>query len=230
MCLGLGLGCSETRTCFHVLAFRPEFGEERFTEPFEPGAYTTNAHGNLVIVFELPPVEIPAPPSEPPVDFEATDAGEDDAAVVQSAADDPNVEGDAPAKPAAARWMSQMIYVELFWRPKPGTTYVEQSQTNASIQYCIVSGDDVISYEGAGFVTVDEKRWSDEMVGRIESSTLVPARFANEPIDLFGPCQLTGEFTATPDARRVADIKQRRRRLLGRPVEAFSAGAISRTR
>ncbi|MBI5764954.1 MAG: hypothetical protein HZA51_15665 [Planctomycetes bacterium] len=112
------------------------------------------------------------------------------------------------SKSADARFC-QYVRVEIFWKPRPGTTYADSSQTNANITYCLISGKDSITYEGAGFAYMS-KSWDGKAVtGQIESSTLVPAHVIGDPTDLFGPCHLKGSFTARENKLAVTTIEQK---------------------
>lgn len=104
---------------------------------------------------------------------------------------------------------SQIVRVEMFWKPRPGTTYAESSQTNANISYCLISGRNAVTYEGAGFVYFTKSYNGTTITGQIESATLVPVHFLGEPADLFGPCHLRGGFTASEDRRKVVTAEQR---------------------
>jgi len=110
---------------------------------------------------------------------------------------------------------AQIIKIDVFWRPLPGTTYAESTQTNAAIRYVLRTGKEAISYEGAGFVYFELSRDGKSLEGKIESSTLRPMRQSAEDLDIFGPCRLTGTFTATIDRRGVATTIQKIHRWLG---------------
>jgi hypothetical protein len=124
----------------------------------------------------------------------------------EQSADELAAPQDGHAQPA------QIVRVEVFWKPRPGTTHAERSQTNANIAYCLITGRDAVSYEGAGFVYCAPSRDGKTMTGRIESSILVPAHVVGEPNDLFGPCHLTGTFCARQDRKKVVAAEQRLRR------------------
>ena len=116
--------------------------------------------------------------------------------------------------------MSQLIHLNVFWRPKPGTTDVESSQTNATIRYCLIVGRDVIAYQGAGFVYFERSRDGATIEGRIESSDLGPAVRVNQPEDLFGLCRVRGTFRAHRDRKHVVSILKQLRRRLGPPQDS----------
>ncbi len=203
-CTALTIGCRKVETRFDIVSFLNAGRPEQFSERFGHGSFAVNGIGNYEIIFRLPPelVEVPS----------RTQAVEP---VVSSPAG-----GEPAARPTEEVWMSQIIHVEVMWRPLPGTTHVEKSQTNATLCYCLAAGDNAISYEGAGFVYFRPSRDGKTIEGRIESSSLFPARWTGEPADLFGACHLTGTFKATECRRDVAAVERRVRRLLGAPLKS----------
>lgn len=195
--------CRPADTKFQVVTFRDPNQPETLTERFDGGgSFTSSAGGNYQIVFEIPP------------------------ALIQPESPDEADPSEHPRR-ALPVWASQFIHIEVFWRPLPGTTYAERTQTNANILYCVVTGDDAISYEGAGFVYLKLSRDGEHLSGALESSTLFPARIAKSPRDLFGPCRVTGTFQAVQDRRAVATVQQTLRRLLGPPVVADAQASDS---
>jgi hypothetical protein len=195
-------GCRQIETRFDVLSFHNPDQPEQFTERFQVGSFSVDAQNNWDIVFEIPAsrIEVQRPLYS-----------------TSSPASQPADEASRPVKTETTP-MSQYVHIQVFWRPLPGTTYAESSQTNASILYCLITGNDAISYEGAGFVYFTQSYDKQTITGQIESATLVPVRTVGEPVDLFGPCRLQGFFVAHQDRRRVVSILQRLRKSLGRPV------------
>lgn len=194
----LASGCRPVETRFDILSFRNPLGPERFSEKFDPGAFAGNAHDNLDVVFDMPAtlarmnvpkIGRPDPQSQP--------------------AEDPAPEEEVP--------VSQLIHLQVFWQPVPGTTFAESTQTNATIIYCLTMGRNTIAYRGAGFVYYTKSRDGSKIEGRIESSDLVPTDYMNEPVDLFGPCRLEGTFVAYENRRAVVDVIQRLRKSIGPP-------------
>lgn len=116
--------------------------------------------------------------------------------------------------PPEATGADQLLKVEIFWRARPGTTFAESSQTNANILYCLITPTGTITYEGAGFVAFNESSDGGRIVGRMESAALQPARIIGDAADLFGPCRMSGEFTAVNDRKAVhARLRELDRRL-----------------
>lgn len=188
------LACNSKPDHIEVLSFRNAEKPETFVENFPPGYFRMNSEKAYEIVLELEPRLLEVPPHE----------------------DDTSDATSQPAPPDLV-WTSQLLHIRILWKPIPGKTYAESTQTNAAIVYCLVNGDNTISYEGAGFVFFKLSRDGDEMEGRIESSSLRPTRFGREPVDLFGPCRISGTFKAAEGSRKVANVRQRLRRLLGKP-------------
>ena len=187
-------GCQETQTRFELISFRDPNRPEVLTETdFQPGAFSINARRNYDIVLESRPQIVPVAPA---------------------AADTESADLDEPEASQLGIRMTQLIHIEIFWNPRPGTTFAESSQTNANITYCVTVGSEAVSYEGAGFVYIEMSRDGTRIEGWIESATLAPARPRARRIDPLGQCRLTGCFTAVESRRRVIEVQKRLRRLL----------------
>lgn len=192
-----GVGCQPPATRFEVVSFRSTTPEV-YREQFDSGYYCVNADHNWMFVFEIAPVQVHSTPE--------VEGGTASSQPSEAAALDEEL------------WMTQIVQVEVFWKAQPGTSYAESSQTNANIVYCLTTGAGTITYEGAGFVWFAPSMDKKSMRGRIESATLYPARTVKEPSDLFGPCRLTGKFTAVEDRKRVVEKMREVRRRVGPPV------------
>lgn len=191
-----------------MVAFKNPEVEERYTQVFPEGAFAVDAGNRFDFVFERHD-ESPPPATAGPW----TDPG------------DSTASGDAETLEPVA--LNQFISIKVLWRPRPGTTFAESTQTNAVISYCLLRGDHVISYEGAGFVYFSVSRDERSVAGSIESSTLIPTRSAGQPDDYFGPCHLSGEFRARLDKRQVVSVRHQMRRRLGPPVTAVNPEPVA---
>lgn len=195
--------CTERTTRLTVTTFAQQNSGEVFVENFPDGAFAQNARGNYQIALELPPKRMPVHPLP----------GENGAADDQSEPTPPttpiSANSTAPVSNAPDEvYIAQLVMIDMLWHPKPGTTFVESSQTNAGISYCLLRGRDTVRYEGAGFVYFEVGR-DGRMTGRIESATLYPASHTTESIDVLGACRLTGDFVADPSQPRVAEMRRR---------------------
>lgn len=192
-------GCSPTETRLEIQSFKNPEAAERFAERFDRCSFAVNAQNNWDIVFEIQPtlIRMPVPSTGSPTSTSRPASDRDTSA------------DEVP--------MSQMIHVHVFWRPVPGTTYAESTQTNATIVYCVSTGRNSIAYKGAGFVYFTPSRDGLTIEGQIESSDLVPTDYVNEPVDLFGPCRIEGSFIARQQRGHVVAILQRLRKTIGPP-------------
>ncbi len=193
-------GCARrTKTSFDVVTFKDPERSDHFSQAFDPGAFAIDAQDRYEIVFERRDSVGPSLGDGP---------------------SESNSDGELPVA------LSQFIHVRVFWWPRPGSTFAERTQTNANIVYGLRRGADVISYEGAGFVSFTMSRDEKTITGAIESATLGPGRSAGRPSDYFGPCHLNGTFTARADRRRVVSVLHEIVRRLG-PPEPSTNAAVS---
>lgn len=191
-------GCHATPNQIEILSFKQVDAPVRYAETFERSHYCRDAHGNWLIVMEIPP--------------EWVEGGPEDE------------KGRANSN-AQSGWNSQMVHVEVFWVPHPGRTHAESTQTNAAITYYLVTPGGVFSYEGAGFVYFQPPRPGKPLVGQIESGSLLRAKDVKDTDDLFGPCRLRGSFTAQEDRRIVFGALNEIKRTRARPTAPEPASA-----
>ncbi len=213
----LTAACRKPPTRFEILCFRNPEAPERIAEDFDTGFFSVNAQADWDIVFEIPPsyMEIEVGSDS---ESEATSAPSEDGPVVEddSAVKDTPVVEDAPPAPQTDQfWLAQLLHINVFWLPHPGKTNAESTQTNATIEYCLLVGGQVISYQGAGFVYFKQSRDGQTITGRIESATLTPTGPLDQGLDLFGPSRIQGTFTARRDRRQVVALLRRLHRSLG---------------
>ncbi|MBX3395027.1 MAG: hypothetical protein KF841_06630 [Phycisphaerae bacterium] len=209
----MSCACHQETTRIELVSFRDAQKNDTFTETFPRGYFRMNSEQSIEIVLELEPRILEVPHLEKqrasrPSNVDSSDGVD---GMDQTPDADPEPLNDLV-------WTSQLLHIQLLWHALPGKSYAESTQTNAAITYCLVNGDNAISYEGAGFVFFKLSRDGEKISGRIESASLRPTRFGRDPIDLFGPCRITGEFHASVGHREVASVRQRLRRLLGKPA------------
>ena len=113
-----------------------------------------------------------------------------------------------PSRIDPTQTITQIVHVKTFWLPRPGTTYAEATQINASIQYAILTPPTGVRYDGAGFVSYKIDKRTGVMTGRIESSTLAPRCRMGDAVEPFGPVRLAGRFRATENPRDVVNTAQ----------------------
>jgi len=113
---------------------------------------------------------------------------------------------EAPSRAIPTENITQIIRVETYWRPIPGTTYVESTMINAKLTYLIESGRTARLYEGNAFVSFKEDHQGEVLTGRIESANLKPAGQIGPAPTPFGQAHLEGTFRALRKPRRATAI------------------------
>jgi hypothetical protein len=128
-----------------------------------------------------------------------------------------------PSPVEAGGELIEIFHARIFWRPRPGTSYAERTQTNAQFCYALIDVDRAISFEGTGFIYPVLDRTGVEMRGKVESGTLTPTRRAGDARDPLGACRITGRFTARQHRARVVEALTLIRHRLG-PAERRTQG------
>ncbi len=124
-----------------------------------------------------------------------------------------------PAVAGGSR-LTQIIHIRSLWTSMPGTTVAERDQINGAVSYFITDGGSGAAFEGAGSVFFRQSRDGDELTGEVERVFLTPMRRLNGGHALFTRAELSGEFVATRDPRRVVHILNESQRLFG-PVPRY---------
>ena len=81
--------------------------------------------------------------------------------------------------------------------------------TNAAIDWYVMNntvegGDDMLEYQGAGFVTVDTSDTTAKVT--IRTADLRPTQARGSLTDPIGPARVTGTFVAQQDNERLQDL------------------------
>lgn len=111
--------------------------------------------------------------------------------------------------------ITQVIHLRTVWNSIPGRTVAERTQINGTVSYVIVHGRTGAAFEGAGAVFFKQNRRKDILKGSLDQARLKPTRTLAEDGDLFQHAELTGEFRATRDRRKVVRIVNDMNRLFG---------------
>jgi len=67
---------------------------------------------------------------------------------------------------------TELLLIEMFWRPNPGVTFSDPAATNAKITYVVDLAGSVMVFQGAGFVRIWENRARAALSGQVYSSDL----------------------------------------------------------
>lgn len=127
------------------------------------------------------------------------------------------MQATAPSSREQGAMLRQVFWLHVFWKPVPGTTFVERTQTNTRMTYALIDVDQAICYEGAGFATLQFDGAGGTLRGTIESGTLVPTRVVGDAPDLLGACLVSGSFVAERGDSRVVATLTEIRQTLGPP-------------
>ena len=120
-----------------------------------------------------------------------------------------------PGQSNPALEITQVIHLRTVWQSIPGKTVAEPTQINATVSYAIISGRIGAQFEGAGSVFIEENRAKDRMQGTLELALLKPKQLLSAGGDFFTLAELSGEFHAVRDPRRVVRIVNDTNRLFG---------------
>ena len=107
---------------------------------------------------------------------------------------------------ADAGAITQYMHIHLFWKPRPGRTFVNRSTIDATLRYVIVTDAGTVEYSGTGFVFPKHPRRSDKLIAEIESARLKVSSLVGEPAEMLGDSRLSGVLVATFDPSRTLDL------------------------
>lgn len=129
-----------------------------------------------------------------------------------------------PAEGQRREPLTQIIHIHSVWRSIPGQTIAETSQVNATVTYAILSGPEGETFEGAGSVFFEQNRKRNRLKGSLGLALLKPRRSLAPGEALFAGAEVSGEFKAVRDRRRVVRTINELERLFGpRPAYENSA-------
>ena len=112
--------------------------------------------------------------------------------------------------------LTQLVHIRSIWRPIPGRTVADRTQINGTITYYILSGRVGSAYDGAGSVFYWKKK-DGTLFGTVDRALVRPTRRLGDYQPLFVQAELSGEFVALPDSRRVVELLNKMNGLFGLP-------------
>lgn len=109
------------------------------------------------------------------------------------------------------------LIVRMFWRPKAAATPLDETATNATVQYIVFkrdavgdnSGGAVGIYSGGGFVYPENDMGSPRLQANLWQATLTLADNSEGFEDALGASILRGRFTAQRDDEGIIDAVRR---------------------
>ena len=107
------------------------------------------------------------------------------------------------------------LIVRMFWKPKAAATPLDETATNATVQYIVFEGGDdsdkagVGVYSGGGFLYPENKPGAAVLTANIWQATLSLADQSEGFEDTLGPSVLRGRFNAKRDDEGMIDAVRR---------------------
>jgi hypothetical protein len=113
-----------------------------------------------------------------------------------------------PLQPSAASTLRQVVHLHVFWQAGGGSVKRDGVVTNAAIDWYVIAHEssdraEVLRYQGAGYVLLDEGRKSTMV--RIRDGSMKKSDATDGLQDPFGPAQLAGTFNAQRNSQFVRD-------------------------
>jgi hypothetical protein len=114
-----------------------------------------------------------------------------------------------PLQPVATAQVKQVVHVRVFWQSDGGSAARDGVVTNAAIDWYVIANDggdrpQVMHYEGAGHVTLDEGRRATS-VNIKDASLKRSERGTGDLNDPFGPAHFSGRVKAQHNGQLVRD-------------------------
>ena len=111
---------------------------------------------------------------------------------------------------------TRALIVRMFWKPKAAATPLDETATNATVQYIVFKGNDadgtpsgVGVYSGGGFLYPETDPGSAVMTANLWQATLSLADQSEGYEDTLGPSILRGRFKAQRDDEGMIDAVRR---------------------
>lgn len=113
-----------------------------------------------------------------------------------------------PLQPDAAAQLKQVVHIHVFWQAGGGSVAKDGVVTNAAIDWYVIGHEssdrsEVLHYEGAGYVMLDEGKNSTKV--EIRDGTLRRAELRGALQDPIGPSKLVGRVDAQRNTQAVRD-------------------------
>src|SRR2546421_4401862 len=121
-----------------------------------------------------------------------------------------------PLQPVPSAGLRQIVHIHVFWQAGGGSVAKDGVVTNAAIDWYVISHEasdrpQVLHYEGAGYVMLDEGRKTTSV--EIRDGTMKKTEIRGDLRDPLGPAHLTGVVKAQRNSQfvreTIIDLKAR---------------------
>lgn len=103
---------------------------------------------------------------------------------------------------------TQILHIEMFWRPYPGKTPSNRTATDATLRYVVSTPHGAAEYTGTGFVWTKQPRFGGLRVGLERAELRLSARTGTIE-DVLGEVRLSGVlYPAADQSRAVALLRE----------------------
>lgn len=99
---------------------------------------------------------------------------------------------------------AEYLHVRMFWKPVPGRSFAESSQTDALIRYVVVTEGGTAVYAGTGFAFPKKRLGGMDIA--LESGRLQLESTDGDTPDVLGETRLTGTLRARHDPNAQAGL------------------------
>lgn len=99
-----------------------------------------------------------------------------------------------------------LLHVHLFWKPRPGKTFDNETSIDATIRYAIVTSNGASVYAGTGFVYPKKRRMGDQITAEIEVARLRLVSQTGDVPEILGDSRVSGTLAAENNAGLAIDL------------------------
>lgn len=116
--------------------------------------------------------------------------------------------GRASEGAAAPDAADHLLCVHLFWKPRPGKTFDNETSIDATIRYAIITSAGSAVYSGSGYVYPKRSGALGRLVAKLEVARLRLVSQSGDVPELLGATRISGTLIAKEDAGLAIDLQR----------------------
>jgi hypothetical protein len=101
-----------------------------------------------------------------------------------------------------------LLCVHLFWKPRPGKTFDNETSIDATIRYAIITGAGAAVYSGSGYAYPKKPDALGRLVAKLEVARLRLVSQSGDVPELLGATRISGTLIAKDDAGLAIDLRR----------------------